>query len=389
MRKGKATGLDRVPGEIYKLVENEVAPTSNLAKGILTMLSSVFLGKEFPKEWMDCIVVPIFKKGDKFDPNNYRGIALINTLLKVLCKVIASRLAVVCNEKGLFIREQSGFIAREECTAQAATLLECCQRRKFKDKDTLLCFLDLKKAYDLVPHDRLLSKLRCSGLGKTVINFIEKMYNTTSIKIKIGNKTSQSFTYKRGVRQGCPTSPLLFNIYINDLLDNIKPVPVIGLENNISINITQENPTGKLSGLRGLMFADDTVIAATTQEDSIDKLNKIDHWMVDNAMEINPSKCGIMEIVRDTPLIQTPVKYHGEIIPVVDKYTYLGIEFNKELDINIMAKFRTAKGKETLEILRKSLSNQKVPLEYRTMLIRNVIIPTLHYGAEIFGMSIL
>lgn len=169
--------------------------------------------ERFPSEWKDCTVVPIFKKGDKLDPNNYRGIALINTLLKVLTKVIASRLQKICADHNLIRREQVGFIRSEECAAQAACLLESCQRRRITDKNTLLCFLDLRKAYDLVPHDRLISKLKAVGLGYKMINFIKRMYENTFMRVRIGENLTEPFRYERGVRQGCPTSPLLFDIY--------------------------------------------------------------------------------------------------------------------------------------------------------------------------------
>lgn len=134
------------------------------------------------------------------------------------------------------------------------------------------------------------------------------------------------------------------------------------------------------------MFADDTVILADSHSDLLTKLESISKWMTDNAMEINPSKCGVMRISPDiTPL--APVTYNGEPIPTVEKYVYLGIEFNNTLDINLMSKYRLDKGKQTLNILTKTLSNVRVPVGYRLMLIKSILIPTIHYGSEIFGMS--
>ncbi len=211
MRKGKAAGNDMVPGEVYKLVENEPEPESQLAISIYKMLNNVYNGNEFPIEWKDCAIVPIFKKGDHMDPNNYRGISLINTLLKVITKIIAARLQVVCKGFSLIKREQAGFMECEEGLSQVACLLEACQRRKIIGKDTLICFLDLKKAYDMVPHNRLIYKLQKVGLGNKMISFIKKMYDNTYMQVRINNDLTNSFKYERGVRQGCPTSPLLFN----------------------------------------------------------------------------------------------------------------------------------------------------------------------------------
>ena len=174
MRKGKASGNDMIPGEVYKLVENENEPTSNLSKSILKILDNIYNGNGFPIEWRDCTVVPIFKKGDKYDPNNYRGIALINTMLKVLTKVIAARLQDICSNHNLIRREQVGFMKSEECVAQVACLLECCQRRKLRGKQTLICFLDLKKAYDMISHDMLILKLKRVRIGNKMIELIKK-----------------------------------------------------------------------------------------------------------------------------------------------------------------------------------------------------------------------
>ena len=179
MRKGKAAGSDIVPGEVYKLVENEENPTSNLAKILLKLLNDIFNWNKFPEEWRYCCVVPIFKKGDKRDLNNYRGIALINTLLTVITKILAERMQIACIEFNILNKEQMGFIKNEECVAQAACLIECCQRRSAFGQNTILCFLDLKKAYDMVPHDSLFSKLELVGLGTKLISFIKRMYDNT------------------------------------------------------------------------------------------------------------------------------------------------------------------------------------------------------------------
>ena len=141
-------------------------------------------------------------------------------------------------------------------------------------------------------------------------------------------------------------------------------------------------------GLRGLMFADDTVIVADSFSDLSEKLESINKWMNNNAMEVNPSKCGIMEIIRSPDQVPIePLYFNGEVIPKVDKYIYLGIEFNNELNINLMSNYRLDKGKDCLNSLMATLRNIRVPLEYRLMLIKSILIPTIHYGSEIFGMN--
>ena len=365
----KASGDDYIPSELYKLVQNENTPESNLAKWILVTIQKVFEEGIIPVEWRNCTVVPIFKKGDDRDPNNYRGISLINTLLKLLCKIIARRIQTVTEMYQLLRKEQVGFIRSEECVGQVAALTEICQRRKIRDKPTIVCFLDLKKAYDMVPHIRLIEKLKRKGFGNKFIKFMTSLYENTKMKVRVGTDTSRSFDYGRGVRQGCPTSPLVFNYYINDLLDGINPIQVEGLQNGIS----------------GLMFADDTVIFAESFDEMNEKLVRVSRWMDDNLMEVNPSKCGVLVIGEIDNLI--PVQYKNETIQVVDRYVYLGVEMNNQLDYDQMARFRVSKGIGVAESMKGTMGNSRVPLISKQILLKHLLQPTLLYGCEIFGMN--
>ena len=370
-RNNKAAGVDNIPSEFYKIIQNDPKCESNFSKNILHIFNTILNEGICPKDWEDCIVVPIFKKGDPSDPSNYRGIALINTLQKLFAKIIARRLQNLNENFPILRREQVGFIKSEECAGQAACLLESLQRRKFRGKDTLVCFLDLKKAYDMVPHKRLIAKLKSKKLGPKIVKVIESFYLNTRMRVKVGEDISEQFRYERGVRQGCPTSPLLFNIYIDDLLDDIRPVEVEGLN----------------EGLKGLLFADDTVILAESEKDLESKLITIEKWMDENSMEINPIKCGIMQIKALNEVSSIEIKYKREKIPNVNKYVYLGIEFNDQLDLKVMSEFRVHRGVSKAATLSNTLKNKKVPLEFKKMLIGGIIIPVVSYGSELFGMS--
>ena len=86
--------------------------------------------KVIPEYWNRNIIVPIYKKGEPSDLNNYRGITIINTAMKILCKVLTTRIADINQEFGLIRKEQAGFTRQEECVAHAATLLEIAERRR-------------------------------------------------------------------------------------------------------------------------------------------------------------------------------------------------------------------------------------------------------------------
>ena len=370
-RNYKASGIDNIPSEFYKIVISDLEGNKVFSKNLILLLNKILNEGICPRDWEDCVIIPVFKKGDIHDPSNYRGIALINTLQKLFSKILARRIQVLNSEFNILIKEQAGFIKSEECVGQATCLLESLQRRKIRGKDTIVCFLDLKKAYDLVPHNRLIAKLKAKKIGPKIIKVLESMYSNTRMRVRIGENVSEAFRYERGVRQGCPTSPLLFNIYIDDLFDKVQPVEVEGIR----------------GGLKGLLFADDTVILAESKNDLDQKLKVIEEWMKENSMEINPSKCGVMQINASDEVSPIEVLYKGEQIPLVEKYTYLGIEFNRHLDLQEMSEYRVRKGVVKLMTLSKTLRNSYVPMEYKKMLIGSIIAPTVQYGTELFGMS--
>ena len=187
------------------------------------------------------------------------------------------------------------------------------------------------------------------------------------------DKTSKPFIYERGVRQGCPTSPDLFNIYIDDMLDNLKGIETPGLGYKV----------------KGLHFADDTVIFSNTIEEMKINLEKIEKWCDENCMEINALKSGLMEVSLEgsTSIKNIHLKYKNEIIPHVNEYKYLGVTVTPDLSIEKLAKERIGKGKQILGLWGKTLANGKIGLKYKSMILKNILIPTITYGQEIYGCN--
>lgn len=197
------------------------APCNPMSRAFMECIQRIWVEGEVPDEWGTAVLVSIPKKSDDpLDPGNHRGISLISVCLKLLCRVIAKRLAESLERAGILMPEQAGFRSREEAVAQATTLYEILGRRKAFGLKSWVCFLDLKKAYDTVPHEALFEKLRVYGVTGRILHFLKALYANSRMVIE-SKVTGYDYLIKleRGLRQGCPLSPILFNAYINDVLE--------------------------------------------------------------------------------------------------------------------------------------------------------------------------
>ncbi|OMJ27742.1 LINE-1 reverse transcriptase-like protein [Smittium culicis] len=307
----KSPGIDGIPSEVWKLTQNEMEPVTPLARLIFRLTKEMWDTERMPEQMDPSIVVPIHKKGDKRDPNNYRGISLIPTLAKIVSKIVARRLCAIDNKHDILAKEQAGFRTREECVAQATALYEVVRRRKISGLSTWIGFIDFAKAYDRVPHEALLRKIKTAGIGGKLYRVIEALYRSPKMCVRVGDRLSKTVEYNCGVRQGCPASPMLFDIYINDLLDGIKGVKIPGTEECIP----------------GLLFADDAVVLAESPAELQIALEKLTAWSHKWEMQINQDKCGIMGINSITGMLFTIM---GKPITQVKEYKYLGVVFNNK-----------------------------------------------------------
>lgn len=375
MKRHKAAGGDGVPADFIKMVLAE--KTSRMATAMLSLLQYMWKHGMIPQDWGTSTVVSIPKKGDLTDMNNYRGISLIATVLKVLISIVGRRLDDQFEDKKLYSRAQAGFRRSEECATQGACLQEILQRRKLMGQRTFTMFVDIRKAYDTVPHEALFAKLDFWGVRGQSLDFIKALYAKSRIAVRVDGENAGSEPLLRGVRQGCPMSPILFNIFINDILDGLQPhgVTVPGVDSKTRIP--------------GLLYADDLVIMAPTATALTEMANKLSKWMDDNEMSVGIKKCGVM-IVKEDETGSEPVSrqwsLNGEVVPRVKSYCYLGIDVREDLDIGHIIRGRVEKGTRLLEKMRPFLLNHRIPLPMRTVVLKGVMMPTLLFGSFLAPM---
>ena len=144
------------------------------------------------------------------------------------------------------------------------------------------CFVDFKKAYDSVWHEGLFCKMRRNKLQGKLLHLIMDMYKKTKCSVKMGGSCTEFFAVTRGVRQGCPLSPILFNLYVNDIFT------IMNQNNESEIFLNKEVP------INALMYADDLILLSDTPEGLQRQIDKLSKYCDDWRLNINLKKTKMM-----------------------------------------------------------------------------------------------
>jgi len=380
MKNNKAPGPDGLPIEFYKaffsypeLEEKYPAP----AKCLKIIFNKIWNGS-FPSIWNSASIVSIPKKGDLSDCNNYCGISLINVGLKIISKIVTDRISNYALSHNFIRPEQFGYRNHEECISLFITIREICQRKKFHGKFTNIAFLDLKTAYDSVPIFNILTKLYHLGIRGKCFDFLSNLYLSSKARAKFLDMLSDEFPIKRGVRQGCPLSPILFNLFINDVLNNCD---------KYGVNIGNSKCCGGLG-----LFADDIVLISPSEKKLQKFLNCVLRWANKNEMSFGINKCDTM-IIKPinyiSPLFSTePTFYLGMCaIPKTSSYIYLGIPFTDDLLLNHIIKYLYSKVKKSLFSLSHFFSNKHIPIALKKKILKSYVISKAIYFSPLLGSN--
>ena len=229
-----------------------------------------------PQDWKLANVVPVHKKGDKADIENYRPFSLTSLVMKVMEKIVRDELYSKC--KDLINDKQYGFLPNKSCTTQMINTLDDVTYSLNSQSDVDIIYFDFAKAFDSVCHDKILKKLKTQfNIDGLMLNFIKAYLKGREQKVVINGKFSNTLPIRFGVPQGSILGPLLFVLFINDIYK------LVSCNTNIAL------------------YADDTKIwRKILSENDCIQLNQdiaaLHKWSIENDMTFYPSKCKVLSV---------------------------------------------------------------------------------------------
>ena len=269
INNNKTPGPDNIyPRELKELKNVLINPLTKMFN------DSLSTGK-VPSDFKIANVTPIFKKGDKSIPSNYRPISLTSIAGKLLESVIRDKIVAHLNKYKLIRDSQHGFRRNRSCLTNLLqfynTVIEDYEENSAAD----IIFLDFQKAFDTVPHKRLIKKLKSHGIDGNVADWIEDWLTARKQKVVIEGERSEYVNVASGVPQGSVLGPLLFIIYVNDL--------DIDLTSNL------------------VKFADDTKMSGkgNTEENCAALQRDLDillEWSRTWGLDFNINKCKVLQV---------------------------------------------------------------------------------------------
>ena len=363
LKAGKAPGKDGIRPEMLKAM-------NGFGVRWLTRVCKVaWKTGKVPQQWQTSVIIPIHKKGDKKKCTNYRGISLLSLPGKVYAKCLEKRCREIVESK--LEDAQCGFRPGRCTMDQIFALQQIFEKSWEYAKDVYACFVDLEKAYDRVPRDKLWAVLLEYGVNGQLLSAIKSLYKQSTVYVRVNGKETKPFNVSVGLRQGCVLSPLLFIIYMDKIDKNSGP------HGGVQI--------GECS-IRRLLFADDLVMLDSTESGLQQALDRFSTSCRNAGMKISTSKTEVMCLSRRP--VQCSLQTNGVTLQQTEKFKYLGVSFssdgrqNNELDIRIGKASAVMRQLHRSVVLKRELS-----LRAKLSIFRSVFVPILTYGHECWIMT--
>ena len=351
----KSPGPDGIHPRVIKELRNEVAD-------LLTRVCNLSLKTAtVPEDWRRIAnVTPIFKKGRRGDPGNYRPVSLTSVPGKMVESLIKDRIIKHVEEQALMMESQHGFCKGRSCLTNLLEFFEKVNRHVDVGEPVDIVYLDFQKAFDTVPHQRLLRKLHSQGIRGQVLLWIQNWLRARKQRVGVNGQLSQWREVKSGVPQGSVLGPVLFNLFINDL------------ETGISSEVAK--------------FADDTklfrVVKTKRDCEELQKdLSKLGEWAEKWQMRFNVKKCKVMHIGAKNQ--NFTYRLMGSELSVTAQERDLGVLVDNSMKVSTQCAAAIRKANSMLGVIKKGVENRTANIIMP--LYKSMVRPHLEYCVQFWS----
>ena len=374
LRSDKSPGPDGVHPHLLKTFADVFAP-------ILDMIFTITLeSEELPSLWKTGIITALYKKGKKSDAQNYRPVSLTSIPCKILESLIVDSIINHLAENLLKNPNQHGFSKGRSTVTNLISALNIWTEALSHNIPVDVIYLDFEKAFDKVPHQRLLNQLSTFGIRGKIHGWITSFLTNRTQAVRVNSAISTSAPVLSGVPQGSVLGPALFLIYVTNISDHIK-------------NFTS-------------LFADDTKLfsylletentehsTVTLQED----INTLSTWSEVMQMSFNLSKCHIMHLGQNNPHHQYFMHKSSHLqkkknglsyrlmfhdLEEVENETDLGVCIDHKLKFSDHISAKLAKANKMLQVIRYTFKHL-TPDTFKK-LYTSIVRPHLEYATPVW-----
>ena len=354
----KAPGPDGVSNWILRECRDQ------LGDKIHSLVSLSLTQGKVPKDWKRANIVPIYKSGNRKNPLNYRPVSLLSVVGKLCERMVKEAWMTYLEDKKVLTNCQYGFRKGSSCSANLLSfyskVIDVVQERNgWVDG----IYLDLKKAFDKVPHKRLLWKIgNYGGVGGRLMDWMKDYLSEREMRTVIRNRTSKWLRVTSGVPQGSVLGPVMFGIYVNDLVE--------GIDSHINL------------------FADDTKLMRRVKcKNDCEKLQedlvKVGQWSKTWKMEFNLKKSKVMEFGKSRKRVHGDYKLNGVTLEKSKEEVDLGVTITEDLTPDRHISKITG---EVLNLLRRiRMAFAYIDVDMMKKLISSMVRPRLEYAATVWS----
>ena len=363
MRPGKAVGEDGIAVEMLGVLGEWGAEV------VTEIANSIYNTGQIPDQMARSIFITIPKKPGAIDCDKFRTISVMSQLSKVVLRIILNR---VRNKIEYEIAEEQYGFMKGKGTCNAIFVIRMLGERTIEmQKDLFMCFIDYRKAFDTVRHADLLAMLSRLDIGKKDLRIIRNLYYDQTAAVRVEDELTGWVNIKRGVRQGCVMSPVLFSFYAEIIMRHVDDLE--------GIRIGGQN-------VNNVRYADDTVLIADSEDKLQRIIERVDAAGEELGLKINRGKTECMVISKGSaPTCNLSIG--NEIIKQVNKFKYLGSIITEDGRCESEIKQRIGIARSAFGKMRNVISNRHVRIATRIRLIKTYIWATLLYGCETWTIN--